>query len=565
MAKAPSAQDQWTFAVVAHRVDADPDLEGLRRRLDTVLALGPRFVLLLSDVGTTSDGRFTVNGRPADLGPDTVPVPIFVLPGTHAERVRDHLAIDCEPFGRILFLRAASLTTPSPGERSAATDTADLEMHVAGLAPDRSLLVVLDRPAWEDDVSCWDEVARRLGKLELNRVVALAGSDRFTWWREGQLEYLTIAQLPGAQASASDLSDGVFSGVAWGSFSIAGAQFQILRGSGSLPIHRFSRADQLERERVKSSVTLTPASDHDPMSLVQCRNSTQKTLTYKTNWSFSRSGVKVDPQVLGFTLAPGEEFRQEFRFEFGRDVPMKFLVPSFSVSVAGLAGPLGPTSQQTTVAPWCVMGGEIGPMVTAPVWDGWPSEWSGTAYEVNHVSQVVDGADAWRGPGDSSGAFFAASHADGVYLAVTVHDDNIAAVSSTRSTERVQFFIDLRSRGERQRTGGRFTGREGLLQITAWRTGEYSVEVGGRDAEGIGVFVTTRERGFGVEVDLGAAHVPHLALDGELLVDVAIYDLDPPEQRRKVLFFSGNEEDLATSRYFAVLKRKDVKAPSGMD
>jgi len=540
--------------VLAPRPERDPELAAFRRHLEAALALGPRFVVILSDLETTSDGRFAAGGKRFDIGPDAVPVPLFLFPGGGCVKPKSHLAVECVPGGRLVFVKADALKgQKSDGDRRAhEREHRWLMAELRELKRDQALFLLLDRPPWDaPECTRWSNVRRKLARLPGPAVVLTPGAERWSWWRWDEQDYLELGPACPVPAHAEHPGDGRSSGVLWVTLSAAGPALRILDPDGILRAQTFSRIVQRERERLHNSLASTPAHDRGPVSVITCVNPTSQTLDVKAQWTFAREGVTVDPQIMGFELAPGEVFKQEFRFVWDGGVPLKFTMPRLLLSTATRDANGIPVSLALSVSPWCRMVGEIIRLAAPPGLDGRTDEWPRTGRPLNHASQVVQGRRSWRGPNDVSGSFYVGTHGERLYLAATVHDDHVEGPRGDRGDLAAEVHLDLRPEAERRARDNAFPNGQGLVRILIRPDGSHQVIGAPGGESGIRVATRRAETGFGAEISLPLSLAPGLATGAPLYADLAIFDRDPGDEP-KALFFSGDLGNTTSSKHFAI-------------
>ncbi len=545
-ADAPSGEEHWTFALIAHRQAGDRDLSGLREQLALAASMGPRFIVLLSDVSTTVDGRFMAGQQRFEFGPDTIPVPLFLF-GSDAEPAR----IDCAPFGCLRFVTASRLIGAAAARESGAADLGSLLSFGAESVPHTVLL--LDRPLWTVAApAVWQRVETELRRAAGDLFVLCAGSARFSWWQAAGITYFETA--PACWSQHERVSpDGLTPGVVWCHFSAAGLKATVLSGAGAVRADHFSREVQRDRDLVRRSVSSSAVLPGESVTRVTCENPTRRKLVYEAAWQFSNEEVRVDPQILGFSLGPGEEFLQEFRFIHPATASLKLAQPVFQLRVTDAAHSHGPQFPIEMVAtPWCTMSGRLAELSEAPVLDGRPGEWSSHGHELAHVAQVVRGKSAWSGPDDLSARLFVGVHDDVLHLAVTVHDDDVGTRRERGTDARVCLFLDRRSQEDRAAAGYAFRAPGELITIDVLADGAHAVTGVEQQESGIRVTTQLKQDGCSVEAAVPLALVPGVAADGCVAVDVAVWDEDASQLVEKTLFFSGGPINRQNSRHFAL-------------
>lgn len=534
-ARAPDVSSNWPFAVIAHRVRLDADLALLRTHLRLALDLAPRFLVLVSDIAVTTDGRFCHAGRIADFGPDSIPVPVFLCPGPYG---RSHFTIPCAPFGAIVYTTLADDTASSPPGNQQfpgrATDCGD--QQTTFVIVDRRRAVPLQSGAWHDALS-------QYGLAQGRSVVLVLGGDRFSWQQDTGVDVLTVPWLRRDDDVDEAVLDGRFSGIVWGALSNAGASVRVVRDSGAISLACVAREFQDERSGLRDTFTASQVWDANPVTTVACRNVTNSPLHFDAHWQFGCYGVSVDPQILGFDLAPGEGFKQEFRFAFPDSVLLKQAAPVL-VCRTEMAGPGDRRAPLTVrVAPRCTVSGT---MVTLPgsfASDGDLREWSSPAYALGRVDQV--GRDDGGGPtrDDAAGGVFVGVRGDVICVALFITDDHW--LTSPAPGDEVTIACAALETGPKAAAGGTdlfkvVFGGDGQYRST-WGHGVAQATVGVRLAQGR----------MGVEVCLPEELTRRAREAGALQLEVTFRDRDPGDSGETVLVLSGGLEQSGDRRHFA--------------
>ncbi|OGV76270.1 MAG: hypothetical protein A3K19_19315 [Lentisphaerae bacterium RIFOXYB12_FULL_65_16] len=550
------AEPRCTFALMVEPTGTAPDPSSVQDCLISAAALGPSFAIVLGRRGVT---------------PDAAPgTPVFFFPGPASHR---HLAIDCPTLGRILLLTVDNLRGDANAQR-VAQEHAWLQAQFAATPRDIPIVLIFDGPGWRDpDCRLWSTLSAQLFSTRPRVWIIYADSAGFAWWEQpGGINYLAIPPLS---------SQGQPSRFVWGNLGPDGLSLRALPCDDIATVRSFARNLQMERERLRQSVAATPMDDLHPVTVVECRNPTSRSLEFKADWTFEAANVKVDPQILGFTLNPGETFRQQFRLIGDGNLPLKFLRPTLNLTATGAPDASGAFEVRFQVAPWCRMVGELVSLTAPPGLDGETREWPGSGCPLSHVSQVVGDSTRWTGPGDLSARLDAGTFGKNLFLAATVHDDSGGRERGARSSEhgartgeqgagsvergatsaQVEFLVDLRTLDGSAPTTDEFPGGTGLLRVRVARDGKSEVQ-GIDDLRRVSTAVRSTPDGFGVEVAIVLDRQPAVTATAPLRLDLVVSDADPGEPTPTTLVLSGDLNPGVSSARFALFTRGEPpKAP----
>ena len=463
----------------------------------------------------------------------------------------------------LLFVSAEMLKGAPSDPRSAAVlnrISSSLNSLLPGCAP----VVILDRVVWEDTrYPGWPALYSLLRADTVGGTVIAAAGDRYSYWDWGGLRFITAPLSTGDGDSVPGL-DRLDSRdcCLWVNPRDGAAAATVLNLAGTRPVEFFSRQRQLERKRIRETLHATVASDRYPVTTVRCSNPTASRLEFSTKWEFAEPDVTVQPQILSFTLEPGEAFRQMFRFVREGRKPLKFAMPTLILT--------GPVSERTLpnaeltlrLVPECRFSGAFSVLEKAPLIDGNLNEWTGPAYVLGHTSQVQAGERYWTGPADASAQVYAGVCDATLYFAVAATDDTILNDSVDGT---VTFYLDLRSPHSDAAVGSEFeSGTDSAAVVTFRENGAHSVN---RETGRYSVIhartLTNRMRV--TEFAVSGPAVTRLLQDKSrtLLFDIALTDKDGAGGKETLLFFSGTVRNPETSEYYADFRLPDSTAVSG--
>lgn len=379
-----------------------------RRRLDTAARLGAAMILLPPSVRLNEEGQFVFEETSAGFGPADIDAPVVLWPEANSIGESDwRIAVDTSA-GTMLLLDSRT-----------ADDASEVARRLDRLLRTREneqgdLVLVTDRPLWTAAPALWAELASLPGMSE--QAVVLAFS-RIGEMREEQRGGIRCVVVP-HQVVRDE------AGTVWVSQGRGDPDVSRLHADAVSDIRRVNPRIQEERDSLVKSLTVTPVCGLRTETTVRFRNTLDAPLDVRADWTFGNEEVPVKPEILGFQLDPDEEFSQVFRFQNDdNDTPLKFLRPRFVLSMNAPDGAGGESPLVVQAAPVCCMRGVVELVDEDVVLDGDPSEWAGRGYSLNHESQVVEGLDAWGGPGDLSANLFVSRTSDSVLLGAHIYDD----------------------------------------------------------------------------------------------------------------------------------------------
>lgn len=409
-----------------------------RRRLDTAARLGAAVILLPPNVRLDEEKQFVYDDASAGFGPADIEAPVVFWPEPEsADESEWKILVDNEA-GTIILL-----------DSRAAGDNADVLRRFDRLLRARKneegdLALVTDRPLWTTSPALWAELTSRLVGRERTAVVAFSRMGEVGEVRRDGIRCIVVPHLVMRDEAG---------GTVWLSQGRGGPSVSLLRSDAVFAIQKINLRIREERDRLVQSLTVTPVCGLRSETTVRFQNILDTPLNVRADWVFGNGDVPVKPEILGFQLAPGEEFSQVFRFQNEEESPLKFLRPRFVLSMSTPDGAGGESPLVVQAAPVCCMRGVIELVDEDVVLDGDPSEWAGRGYSLNHESQVVDGLDAWQGPADLSANLFVSRTADAVLIGARIYDDQHSD-PDRESQAALAVAVDLLSDPSSERTTG---------------------------------------------------------------------------------------------------------------
>lgn len=283
-----------------------------------------------------------------------------------------------------------------------------------------------------------------------------------------------------------------------------------------------------KRNEMIGSLSSSIIYDTSRSTTVTLHNAAEQQLEFRVAWDFLRRGFTVEPRMLGFTLKPHSQFRQEFYFSGEGMVPIKYARPVLHLTSAivkeesGVRQPL-----ELMLQPWCVMTGEVGTKLQT------------SRYRLEDETQVLEGVDHWKGSGDASVRFDVAEMGQKLAFIFKVKDNTPGL-----DGEWLKLVIDPRKDG----TGADYGAGEGPLVFAFSGKGEVSLE----GCDEAAVESEYRSVGDGFEVKLLLAREVFDWNGRETIrFDVLFRDVDGDEGR-KLLVFSGDANPVKSSEKYAL-------------
>jgi hypothetical protein len=414
-----------------------------------------------------------------------------------------------------------------------------------------------DLPPWVEATRAqWEAVEGVLFGLQCRVFVLCGGVDRFSWWRQDNVQTLCMGPPRSASASAGTVADGRVNGLVWLRLQSGDADFRIFEPEALAPPQVFDRQLQQERAALSRAVSASSVAPSEPATTVRCQNPTSRTLDFQTTWRFEDLGslVEVDPQVLGFTLRPGQDFVQEFRFRQLNGMPLKFLRPAFHVETEALDGLGRRVPVEIVARPIVQMAGDIVALREAIAVDGALNDWPLSGAPLNNRSQVVEGSGTWRGPEDLSGVLHVGFREQVLYCALALTDDDCTPEPAGHLAL-ASIYVDC---GPSGLAHGAPRG-DTVLAVQGDCLGHVRVSGGSAAArEAVtAAAARTRQPGFVLEAAIPYAVFAGGTPGGVVRIEGVLEQSDSGGERT-VMCFSGTLEGLGSGRYFA-----DFSFPDG--
>lgn len=530
-------------AFLASVGDSDPDCAVLGSQLTAALRLAPEFIVFVGDASVSESGEVSCGGRPLPSLPIPDSTRVYTV-GTAAASGLPHAKVVLADGTPLIFMRRQGLSD-APDET-----VSWLSRQVRGADPSGVLLLVWDLPPWADATrEAWESVEGVLFGLQCRVYVLSGGVDRFSWWRQDNIQTLCLGPARAVRDLSGTVADGRVNGLVWLRLSGGEADFRVLEPEALSPPQVFDRQLQQERAALSRAVSASSVGPSDLTTTVRCQNPSSRVLEFQTAWRFEDLGslVEVDPQVLGFTLRPGQDFVQDFRFRQVNGVPLKFLRPAFHVKTEALDGLGRRVPVEIAARPVVRMSGSIVPLGEGIAVDGLLNDWPLSGAPVNNRSQVVRGADSWGGPEDLSGVLHVGFRDRVLYVALLLADDQCLPGAAGHSAT-ASIHVDCGPQGLIQGV----TRESTLLTVTGDCSGraQASGGLGGSAATVSVAAARTAQPGFALE-----AALPFSAFaggrPGSVVRVEAVLEQTDSNEGCTVLCFSGTLEGLSTGRYFA--------------
>lgn len=414
-------RDACTFAVFGAATDLAPPAGSFAAVWEASQALAARHTVILGSLGLTREGRFIDRGRVLPLGPGAGEVLPIAFPGGSAAPTLDRLQVHCDQ-ALLLFLSDHAVTQDGEGQVRWLQD----ELRQARAA--QPVLLFLDQPLWERSPEAWSRLQGALESAGVEVHVVAAGTGRFSWWRAGRVQFHTLGPAAPSPRLGAALADGGFPGLLWISVGSQGTMLRVVEPASLLPAEVLSRRLQEERRALREACQAGPVLAADGMTEVRCSNPTDTALAFEASWHFEGSGGRVEPQVLGFTLEPGQAFRQRFHLQADRGLPLKFALPRLTLATVCRDGLGQPVPVRFDLLPPVRMGGDVGQLADVFIVDGILGDWPGGGNPINHASQVVLALQPWRGPADFTGSLYVGEQGSRLCFALDVRREKGAEV-----------------------------------------------------------------------------------------------------------------------------------------
>ena len=527
-------RDACTFAVFGADAEAAPPAASFAAVWEATQALAAQHTVILGSLGLTREGRLIDRGRVLPWGPGAgEPFPV-AFPGGSAAPALGRLQVPCDR-ALLLFLSDQAVAQDGEGQVRWLQD----ELRRARVA--QPLLLFLDQPLWERSPAAWSRLQGALESSGVEVHVVAAGSGRFSWWREGRVQFHTLGPATPSPRPGAALADGGSPGLLWISVGPQGTMLRVVEPASLLPAEVLSRRLQQERQALRQACQAGPVLAADGMTEVRCSNPTDTPLTFEATWHFEGSVGRVEPQVLGFSLEPGQAFRQRFHLQADRGLPLKFALPRLTLATVCRDGLGQPVPVRFDLLPPVRMGGDVGPLGELFIVDGILGDWPGGGNPINHASQVVLAVQPWRGPADFTGNLYVGEQGSRLCFALDVRREKGAEVGCL-------LLVDPRG-GE----GGAFAATCAPLAVSLGADGQIAIEAPQPEL----VSAVWRPTSEGGVLEVGMDR--RLFAGGELpaipLVDAVLTRFGPSGEALTALCFSGDARGRESSALYGRFQR----------
>jgi len=510
----------------------DPQLAGFQALWDAARVLCPRRIVALGPIGISDAGRLEAQGLSVALQGAADAESAIAFPGYRAA-APPHLRVDC---GRwvLLFLSARGLDSDQAGELQWLRDNAAKGAGTAGV------ILFLDRPIWDSSPAAWAQV-RGVLEAAAGGYVLAGGSERFSWWREGSVQCQAIRPAVAPGAAPRSVADGEFAGLVWITMGRETAGLYVIDPLTVQAPEVFARRFQDERRALRESLQASPVLAGEGVTEVRCSNPTEEPLTFDAEWRFDGNAGRVEPQMLGFSLGPGQAFRQRFHLQADGALPLKFASPRLFLRTTCRDGLGQSVPVRLDVAPRVRMGGPLGQLGDTFAVDGDLRDWPFGGLPVNHASQVVLQREAWRGATDYSGAVYMGEQGGRLCAAVTLRRQPGDQVSCL-------LLVDPRGAG-----GDDYSAEAGPVTVSVSPRGQ--VDIQGVPADIVSAAWKPAADGGVLEVALAGRAFADGQLPQSILAEVVLTRYGPSGDAVTSLCFSGDDQGLRSSRLYARFQR----------
>lgn len=361
--------------------------------------------------------------------------------------------------------------------------------------------------------------------------VVCDSSELFSSWVEDGVRYIAIGQLAIDPDALPVAANGRFPGFLWAETrSDRPPVFNVIDARGFMELSDIQRRDQLKMKQLAATLEVTPVDDLEPVTTLTLKNITETQLKFRAHWGFKQPDVKVVPQVVDFQLDPKEEYKQQFRFQYGsgrsiREIKPELVLHTELINSSGDAHPV-----KLRAAPYCRIAGTLSVTDESLDLDGKMAEWRVADYLLGHTFQLhggrVDNEKTWDGTRDASGIVRFSWHEDALQVGMRVTDDLILGKSGNikEAQENATLYI--------------FADDHPVQKLTVWSNGEYGMTDPVDNQAQPEVAVTGFEDGYGFEARIPSGFFSAATPD-IIRVEVVLSDIDEPSGDRKQLVLSG--------------------------
>jgi hypothetical protein len=321
----------------------------------------------------------------------------------------------------------------------------------------------------------------------------------------------------------------------WLTLSPQAVTCRVLDPDALLPPEVLARSAQEARQALMLACQVGPVAAAGITEL-QCTNPTARPLVFEAEWHFAGNAGRVEPQMLGFALEPGQSLRQRFRLQADGNLPLKFVRPRLNLTTSSPDGLGRPVPVRLLLAPPVRLGGPVGILGTGLEIDGNLSDWPFGGYPLGHESQVVLARQPWRGLEDLSAVLYV-GETDGRLCAALA----LRRQAGTEVSARI--LLDPRG-GE----GADFSPAEGPVTVTVTPAGQ--VETDGCGPVALETAWRPTQEGGVLEIAFPTCLFPGGSLPATVLLDAVLTSYGSSGDPVTVLCFSGAGPGLESSRLY---------------
>ena len=472
------------------------------------------------------EGKFSLGGASLGFGPEICPGSVLLWDELTVPLVAPCGVLADGVGGTVLFLDSSAVADGADERVWSVLEELLRQRH----NPNSGVTVVTDAALWVESPIAWRRLAAALTD-QPRAVVLVFGEGQHVRWRQmGGLQCVVVPHTIPAEDA----------GIVWIANHEQNPAVSLLDADGISDIRRFDHRIQQDRDKLVRSLEATAVRSPEQGTTIGFQNTTTFPLKFSADWLIEGPNVDVKPEILEFELPPGERFEQQFRFQVPADFPLKFAAPRFQLRTA-LPDGMGVSEPLTmTATPWCCMSGTIEPANVEVEIDGDPGEWAGRGYPLNHVTQIVEGIEAWQGAADLSANLFVGRTADSLLIGANLYDDALAnADSESRASLTVAVVVPP---GPSQTGDDASEGKPFLLKL------RLQAEVGVTTVPGAPANLVAnwkrREDSLSLEVRVPFEGSPGLASAKTFRLDAAASQATE-DKGRVALVFSGKDPELA--------------------
>lgn len=380
-------------------------------------------------------------------------------------------------------------------------------------------------------LQAWQRLQDFLAGSGRSVTVVCGSAELFSSWVDDGIRYIAIGHLVLDPEAVSVAENGRVPGFLWADRrSDRPPVFNIIDARGFMDLADIQRRDQLKMKRLAATLKVTPVDDLEPVTTLTLKNITETQLKFRAHWGFQQSEVKVVPQVVDFQLDPKEEYKQQFRFQYGADRSIRLIQPELVLHTELLNSNGDVHPVKLRAAPYCRIAATLSFTDKSLDLDGKMAEWRVADYLLGHPLQLHGGQAAaentWGGTRDASGSVRFGWHPDTLQVGMRVTDDLILGHpgNTKEAQESVTLYI--------------FADDQPVQKLRVWSNGEYFMTEPLDKQAQPEVAVAGFEDGYGFEARIPAGFFSAATPD-MIRVEVVLSDIDEPRGDRKLLVLSG--------------------------